>query len=73
MMRPFTVYFDPNFFVWLWTATETTADAAVDKLNVLGVRHVLSGILIQELLTCANKPEYDELLVKRAQRFEIAP
>src|SRR5258708_3557602 len=73
MTRPFTVYFDTNFFVWLAKATEKTAEAAVDKLNALGVRHVLSDILVQELLTCANKPDRDELLFKRTQRFEIAP
>ncbi len=70
MTRPFTVYFDTNFFVWLARATETTANNAIDKLNALGVRHVLSEILIQELLTCTNKPEYDESLIKRTQRFQ---
>jgi hypothetical protein len=57
MRRPFTVYFDTNFFVWLAQATEETAEAAIHKLNALGVRHVLSDILVRELLTCANKPE----------------
>jgi len=49
------------------------ADAAVEKLNALGVRHVLSDILVQELLTGVNKPEHDELLFQRARRFKIAP
>jgi hypothetical protein len=73
MTRPFTVYFDTNFFVWLAKATEKAADATVEKLNALGVRHVLSDILLQELLTSANKPDRDELLFKRTKRFGIAP
>jgi len=73
MERPFTVYFDTNFFVWLRKANEVEADEIVGKLNTLGVRHVLSEILIQELLSLGNKPHYDELLVKRVRRFELPP
>lgn len=73
MERPFTVYFDTNFFVWLRKANEVEANEILDKLNSLRVRHVLSEILIRELLSLANKPHYDEMLVKRVQRFELPP
>src|SRR5687768_12691167 len=73
MKRPFTVYFDTNFFIWLGKAPEPTANALVDKLNALGVRHVLSDMLVQELLSSVHRAQYDEALVKRAQRFELEP
>lgn len=73
MERPFTVYFDTNFFVWLRKANEDEANQILDELNSLRIRHVLSDILIRELLSLGNKPHYDERLIKRVQRFELPP
>jgi len=52
-------------------ANDGEANDIIAKLNALRVRHVISEILIRELLTLGNKPHYDELLVKRLQRFEL--
>jgi hypothetical protein len=73
MNRPFTVYFDTSFYVRLCRAEQTEAFGAVDELNSLTVRHVISDVLIRELLTSRSRTHLDELLVSRLQRFSLSP
>jgi hypothetical protein len=73
MERPFTVYFDTNFFIWLRKANEAVATEVVNSLNTLQVRHVLSDVIIRELLTSENKADTDKILVERIQRLELRP
>lgn len=73
MSRPFTVYFDTNFFSWLAGADDATAARIVDELNKLHVRHVLSQVLMHELLSAKQKPREDRVLVSRVGRLEIPP
>jgi hypothetical protein len=40
---------------------------------VLNVRHVISDVLLRELLSSGNTPDYDKLLVKRVRQFRIPP
>ncbi len=68
-----TVYFDTYFYVWLAKATEEEADEIISELNKLKVRHVISGQVINELLSNNNKPERDKILVNRMSNFEIEP
>jgi hypothetical protein len=49
-------------------ATET-----INALNALNVRHVISDVLLRELLSSGNTPDYDKLLVKRVRQFRIPP
>lgn len=73
MDRQVTVYFDTSFYVDLAKASEEEAERVVVKLNDLAVRHVLSGQIVQELLSNAHSPEKDEMLVDRVSRFRIPP
>lgn len=73
MARPFTVYFDTNFFVWSCGADEETANEIISQLNTLKVRHVLSDVIIRELLKQNNKPEKGITLVKRVKKLKIKP
>jgi hypothetical protein len=73
MNRPFTIYFDTNFFVWLTKASEDLANFVIQRLNELRIRHVLSDMLMRELLSCANKPEEDAVLVSRVSRLGLEP
>lgn len=73
-MRPqVTVYFDTCFYVWLCRADESLAAQTINALNALNVRHVISNVLLRELLSCGNKPELDKALVRRISQFKIAP
>lgn len=73
MIRPFTVYFDTNFYVWLGTADESLAYETVAALNALKIRHVLSDALIRELLSGGDRPHHDKMLVERVGRFRLPP
>lgn len=73
MIRPFTVYFDTNFYVWLGNADESLAYETVEGLNALKIRHVLSDVLIRELLSGGDRPNYDKMLVERVERFKLPP
>lgn len=73
MKNPFTVYFDTNFFVWLARADEALATDVINNLNSLDVRHVLSDVLVRELLANGNRPDFDEVLVERVNRFKLTP
>jgi hypothetical protein len=73
MNRPFTVYFDTNFYIWLAKATDEEANNVISKLNQLKVRHVLSGRLLFELLSGKQRDRQDQVLVERIKKFEIEP
>jgi hypothetical protein len=68
-----TVYFDTCFYIWLCRANESSATQTINALNSLNVRHVISSVLLRELLTCGNKPDSDRTLVRRVRQFRIAP
>ncbi|MDX6443374.1 MAG: hypothetical protein QOH71_448 [Blastocatellia bacterium] len=73
MIRPFTVYFDTNFYVWLSTADESLAYETIEALNALKIRHVLSETLIRELLSSEHRLTHDKMLVERVGRFRLPP
>ena len=73
MTRLFTVYFDTSFYVMLCKADETLARNVVRDLNALRVRHVISDVLIRELLTSRDRVDLDEALVRRVSQFSLPP
>jgi len=73
MSRSFTVYFDTSFYVRLCRADETDAFAVIDDLNALNVCHVISDVIIGELLTSKARSDLDEILVVRLNRFRLLP
>jgi len=73
MNKPFTVYLDTNFYVWLCHADEVLAAQTILALNNLQVRHVISDVIIRELLTSKDRSDYDLLLVERVHQFQLAP
>ena len=62
MKNEYIVYFDTKFYVQLCRANEPDADRIIRSLNALNVRHVISDVLIRELLT--SKHRSDELCSK---------
>jgi hypothetical protein len=73
MDKQVTVYFDTSFYIDLAKASLVEADRVIHELNDLAVRHVLSGQIVQELLSNAHSPEKDGTLVDRVSRFRISP
>jgi hypothetical protein len=73
MKRDYTIYFDTKFYVQLCGADEAEADQIIRTLNALNVRHVVSNVLLRELLTSKDRNERDEILVKRVRQFTVAP
>ena len=71
--RIFTVYFDTQFYVQLCRADKAEADQIVHTLNALNVRHVISNVLIRELLTSKNRADLDEVLVHRVRQLNVPP
>lgn len=71
--RIFTVYFDTQFYVQLCRADKAEADQIVHTLNALNVRHVISNVLIRELLTSKNRADLDEVLVHRVRQLTVPP
>ena len=69
----YTVYFDTQFYLWLCRAEKADADRMIRTLNTLNVRHVISNVLIRELLTSRNRPHRDEVLVHRVRQLNIPP
>jgi hypothetical protein len=68
-----TVYFDTQFYVQLCRADKAEADQIVHTLNALNVRHVISNVLIRELLTSKNRADLDEVLVHRVRQLNVPP
>jgi hypothetical protein len=73
MNKPFTVYFDTNFYIWLAQVSDEEANNVILKLNELKIRHVLSGKILLELLSGKERNPQDENLVKRVKTFNIEP
>jgi hypothetical protein len=71
--KPFTIYFDTNFYVWLAQVTDEEANRVISKLNELEIRHVLSGKILFELLSGKERNPQDKKLVKRVKNFKIEP
>lgn len=71
--REYTVYFDTQFYVQLCRADEAEAGQIIRDLNSLNVRHVISNVLIRELLTSRNRTDLDEILVQRVRQFNLSP
>lgn len=73
MKQQFTVYFDTKFYVKLCRADESLANQTIDALNALNICHVISDVIIRELLTSRNRTDLDELLVRRVRQFSLSP
>src|SRR5688572_29077616 len=73
MKRDYTIYFDTKFYVQLCRAAEAEADQIIRSLNALNVRHVISNVLIRELLTSKDRNDLDEILVERVRQFAVTP
>jgi hypothetical protein len=71
MSRPFTVYFDTNFFVQLCKAEDTLARKIIEDINALEIRLVLSDVIMRELVTSSDRTERDKLLVERVGMFHL--
>jgi hypothetical protein len=73
MDRPFTVYFDTNFFVQLCKVDDVLARKVISELNSLKVRHVLSNMIMWELLSSGDRTDRDKILYERVNAFELQP
>ncbi len=73
MNRPFTIYFDTNFYIWLAQVTDEEANNVISKLNELEIRYVLSGKILFELLSGKERNSQDKNLVERVKKFQIEP
>lgn len=73
MNQQYTVYFDTSFYVKLCRADEVLAGQTIHALNALNVRHVISDVIIRELLTSKDRTDLDEILVKRVRQFSLSP
>jgi hypothetical protein len=71
--RPFTVYFDTNFYIWLAQVSDEEGNNVISKLNELEIRHVLSEKILFELLSGKERNPQDKNLVERAKSFKIKP
>lgn len=73
MDRPFTVYFDTNFYVWLGRAGSEDADRVLRVLNERNIRYVQSSYIVLELLSGRERNDQDKNLVDRLRRWNIEP
>src|ERR671939_1696779 len=73
MNQQYTVYFDTSFYVKLCRADDALAGQTINALNALKVCHVISDVIIRELLTSKDRTDLDELLVKRVRQFSLPP
>ena len=68
-----TVYFDTSFYVHLCRSDKDAAAGAIKSLNDGKVRHVLSEVIIRELLTSRDRTAEDKALVDRVSQLAIPP
>jgi len=73
MRQQYTVYFDTSFYVKLCRADEALAGQTIHALNALNVRHVISDVIIRELLTSKDRNDLDVILVRRVRQFSLPP
>lgn len=71
MNRPFTVYFDTNFYVWLGSASDLDAQRVIRVFNELEIRYVHSSYVVLELLSGKERSPQDRNLVERMQMWNI--
>lgn len=71
--QTYTIYFDTQFYLQLCRANTAEADQIIRDLNSLNVRHVISNVLIRELLTSRGRTDLDEILVQRVRQFKLPP
>src|ERR1051326_105727 len=71
--RAYTIYFDTQFYLQLCRANKAEADQIIRDLNSLNVRHVISNVLIRELLTSRSRTDLDQILVQRVRQFKLLP
>lgn len=69
----FTAYFDTSFYVLLARADAADAARIVAALNAFDVRCVLSGTLLAELGSSADRPDADRALHARVSELAAAP
>jgi len=73
LKRTCTVYFDAEFYLQLCRADEAEANRAIESLNSLNVRHVVSSALVLELLNEDHRNVLEKELVQRVSRFKVPP
>ena len=73
LKRICTVYFDAEFYLQLCQADEAEANRAIESLNSLNVRHVVSTALVRELLNEDHRNVLEKELVQRVSRFKVPP
>lgn len=71
--RPFTVYFDTSFWIWLGSAPKSEADEATSGLEALGVRYVLSEHVLSELALAPGRGAQYERMTSRVERLSTDP
>lgn len=72
-IRPITVYFDTNFFVWLASAKDPLAEQVLSRLKRLRVSYVLCPVVLRELLTFVGAPDAGPRLLARLDSLESSP
>ena len=73
MKKDLTIYFDTSFYINLLRAEDELAFFAIEEFNKLKVRHVLSDVLVRELLSNSNSSGQDAILFERILRFTSPP
>jgi len=73
LKRTCTVYLDAEFYLQLCQADEAEANRAIESLNSLNVRHVVSTALVRELLNEDHRNVLERELVQRVSRFKVPP
>jgi hypothetical protein len=73
LKRICTVYFDAEFYLQLCQADEAEANRVIESLNSLNVRHVVSTVLVGELLNEDHRNVLEKELVQRVSRFKVPP
>jgi len=73
MSQQHTIYFDTSFYVKLCRADEALAGQTIHALSALNIRHVISDVIVRELLTSKDRTDLDEILVRRVRQFSLPP
>ena len=73
MDRPFTVYFDTNFYIWLGSAESEDASRVLRVFNERNIRYVQSSYIVLELLSGRERNDQDQNLVDRLKSWNTEP
>lgn len=71
--RPFTVYFDTNFFVWLGAASNEDASRVIRVFNERNIRYVQSSYVLLELVSGKERSDQDRKVVHRVSQLDLQP